>query len=283
MLNINYTKFHIALVSILILAIGCNTDDNTSESNKTVSGVNTQIQSMNAIESASTSLASKSQTNNGTSDSGIHVTGVGSTDAKPDLSIVNIGVETRGETVAITRAEAASSMSKVLTSLDKNDVDAKDVQTSNFSIYPEYVYEDVPGKRYSVQKLIGYRVSNTVKVKVRDLDRLGETIDDAASAGGDHIRINGISFTIDDTKALEDIARELAVLDATRKADQIAGITGTYRGRIIDIIDHSSNNSSSNFSRMEMGMLADYASTPISSGELTVTVTVNAVFSIIYE
>ena len=60
-------------------------------------------------------------------------------------------------------------------------------------------------------------------------------------------------------------------------------IRDRYRGRIIDIIDHSSNNSSSNFSRMEMGMLADYASTPISSGELTVTVTVNAVFSIVYE
>ncbi|MBH75062.1 MAG: SIMPL domain-containing protein [Dehalococcoidia bacterium] len=282
MLNINCAKLYIALVSILILAIGCNTDNNTSESNKTVSGVNSQSQSMNYIESTSTSLDRNAQ-NNPTSDSGIRVTGVGSKDTKPDLSIVNLGVETRGETVASARAHAASSMSKVLTSLNKNDIDAKDVQTSNFSIYPEYVYEDVPGKRYSMQKLIGYRVSNTVKVKVRDLDRLGEIIDDAASAGGDDIRINGISFTIDDTKALEDEARELAILDATRKADQIALITGTSRGRIIDIIDNSSNNSSSNFSRMEMGMLADYASTPISSGELTITVTVSAIFSIIYE
>ena len=282
MLNINYTKFHIALVSILILAIGCNTDDNTSESNKTVSGVNTQSQSMNSIESTGTSLNLNAK-NNTTSDSGINVTGVGSTDAKPDLSIVNVGVETRGETVASARAQAASSMSKVLTSLKKNDVDAKDVQTSNFSIYPEYVYEDVPGKRYSVQKLIGYRVSNAVTVKVRDLDRLGEIIDDAASAGGDDIRINGISFTMDDTKTLEDEARELAVLDATRKADQIALTTGTSRGRIIYITDNSSHNAGSNFSRMEMSMLSDYASTPISSGELTITVTVNALFSIVYE
>ena len=282
MLNINYTKFHIALVSILILAIGCNTDDNTSESNKTVSGVNTQSQSMNSIESTGTSLNLNAK-NNTTSDSGINVTGVGSTDAKPDLSIVNVGVETRGETVASARAQAVSSMSKVLTSLKKNDVDAKDVHTSNFSIYPEYVYEDVPGKRYSVQKLIGYRVSNAVTVKVRDLDRLGEIIDDAASAGGDDIRINGISFTIDDTKTLEDEARELAVLDATRKADQIALTTGTSRGRIIYITDNSSHNAGSNFSRMEMSMLSDYASTPISSGELTITVTVNALFAIVYE
>ena len=105
MLNINYTKFHIALVSILILAIGCNTDDNTSESNKTVSGVNTQSQSMNSIESTGTSLNLNAK-NNTTSDSGINVTGVGSTDAKPDLSIVNVGVETRGETVASARAQA---------------------------------------------------------------------------------------------------------------------------------------------------------------------------------
>ena len=282
MLNINYTKFHIALVSILILAIGCNTDDNTSESNKTVSGVNPQSQSMNSMEPTSTSLNLNAK-NNTTSDSGINVTGVGSTDAKPDLSIVNVGVETRGETVASARAQAASSMSKVLTSLKKNDVDAKDVQTSNFSIYPEYVYEDVPGKRYSVQKLIGYRVSNAVTVKVRDLDRLGEIIDDAASAGGNDIRINGISFTIDDTKTLEDEARELAVLDATRKADQITLTTGTSRGRIIYITDNSSHNAGSNFSRMEMSMLSDYASTPISSGELTITVTVNALFAIVYE
>ena len=134
-----------------------------------------------------------------------------------------------------------------------------------------------------MQKLIGYRVSNAVTVKVRDLDRLGEIIDDAASAGGDDIRINGISFTIDDTKTLEDEARELAVLDATRKADQIALTTGTSRGRIIYITDNSSHNAGSNFSRMEMSMLSDYASTPISSGELTITVTVNALFAIVYE
>ena len=283
MLNINYAKLYIALVSIAILAIGCDTDDNTSESNKTVSAVNAQSQSNNSVQSAGKSLAHNSENSNTTSNSGIHVTGIGSKDAKPDLSVVNIGVETRGETVATARSKAASSMSKVLTSLDKNDVDTKDVQTSNFSIYPEYVYEDVPGKRYSVQKLIGYRVANAVKVKVRNLDRLGDIIDDAASSGGDDIRINGISFTIEDTKVLEDLARELAVADAINKAEEIARLTGTSLGRIVDIVDNPSNNPSSNFSRMEMGMLADYASTPISSGELTMTVSVNAVFSIVYD
>ena len=283
MLNINYAKLYIALVSIAILAIGCDTDDNTSESNKTVSAVNAQSQSNNSVQSAGKSLAHNSENSNTTSNSGIHVTGIGSKDAKPDLSVVNIGVETRGETVATARSKAASSMSKVLTSLDKNDVDTKDVQTSNFSIYPEYVYEDVPGKRYSVQKLIGYRVANAVKVKVRNLDRLGDIIDDAASSGGDDIRINGISFTIEDTKVLEDLARKLAVADAINKAEEIARLTGTSLGRIVDIVDNPSNNPSSNFSRMEMGMLADYASTPISSGELTMTVSVNAVFSIVYD
>ena len=281
MLNINYAKLYIALVSIAILAIGCDTDDNTSESNKTVSAVNAQ--NSNSVQSAGKSLAHNAENSNTTSNAGIHVTGIGSKDAKPDLSVVNIGVETRGETVATARSKAASSMSKVLTSLDKNDVDTKDVQTSNFSIYPEYVYEDVPGKRYSVQKLIGYRVANAVIVKVRNLDRLGDIIDDAASSGGDDIRINGISFTIDDTKVLEDLARKLAVADAINKAEEIARLTGTSLGRIVDIVDNPSNNPSSNFSRMEMGMLADYASTPISSGELTMTVSVNAVFSIVYD
>ncbi|MCL0032139.1 SIMPL domain-containing protein [Dehalococcoidia bacterium] len=283
MLNINYAKLYIALVSIAILAIGCDADDNTSESNKTVSAVNAQSQSSNSVQSAGKSLAPNSENSNTTSTAGIHVTGIGSKDAKPDLSVVNIGVETRGETVATARSKAVSSMSKVLTSLDKNDVDTKDVQTSNFSIYPEYVYEDVPGKRYSVQKLIGYRVANAVKVKVRNLDRLGDIIDDAASSGGDDIRINGISFTIEDTKVLEDLARKLAVADAINKAEEIARLTGTSLGRIVDIVDNPSNNPSSNFSRMEMGMLADYASTPISSGELTMTVSVNAVFSIVYD
>ena len=271
------------LCCILILMIGCDTNDSTSAINKTPSSINAPNQIITDAETSKTFLSNSLQNENANNESGIHVNGIGSVSGKPDLSVINIGIETKGTTVDDARSKATSSMSKVIKSLKENNIPGKDIQTSNFSIYPQYSYEEVSGNKYGVQKLTGYTVSNSMRVKIRDLDRIGETLDAATISGGDNIRINGINFTMESTKLFEDQARELAVSDAINKADEIARLTSTSRGRIIYIRDNPSTDQTSNYARMEVGFLSDYDNTPISSGEITVKVSVNAIFSIIYD
>jgi len=160
------------------------------------------------------------------------------------------------------------------------------IQTQSFNIFPMYEYVEVldDDRRSGQQVLVGYRVSNTAAVKIRDLDNVGEIIDEVAQAGGNEIRINGVSFTVEETSSLEVELRELAVKDALAKADHLAELSGVERGRL-DFLTQQGNTSGQDFSG---GVVADFAlksafAAPpsfISGGELELTLTVQAVFEI---
>ena len=164
-------------------------------------------------------------------------------------------------------------MTGLINSLQANNVAEKDIKTENFSIHPQYDYTD------DGRVLRGYRVNNTVRVKVRDLATLSEVIDDAAVAGGNSIVINSIQFMIDDTAPLQTEARSLAVKDAEAKAKTLAKASGVRLGEPITITESTYfEGPPSPFVRTAEA--AFDTATPIAAGELAVTVTVTVVYEI---
>ena len=207
---------------------------------------------------------------------GIWVTGNGKVTADPDLAILTLGVEARRQTISAARSDAAQAMTSIMYSLMKQGVVENDIRTIRFSIQPDYKYDE----RTRRQILTGYQVSNTVTVKIRDLDSVGDVIDASASAGGDTTRIQGIQFTIENPAALESQAREKAVKDALAKAQQFATLTGVSLGKLVYITEDSTYVRPIPVSRaMSMDAVAG-APTPISSGELDVQVSIKAGFGI---
>ncbi len=221
-------------------------------------------------------------TSGGSQQTGIWVNGAGTVKTTPDVVVLSFGVVSRGEAVAVARAEAAQAMTDVLASVQANGVVERDIQTTGFRIQPITVFEEVlrGGIRQREPRIIGYEVSNSATAKIRLLDTVGVVIDEAAEAGGNTIRINGISFTVDNPKPIEVEARDLAIRDAMAKATQVAGVAGVTLGPPVFI----SEQSSTPFVQEAIAFRADAAgapATPIIAGELDVTIRVQVVFSIL--
>lgn len=166
---------------------------------------------------------------------GITVSGRGEIAVTPDTGKVTIGVEVTRTTVGDAREAAAKAATAVIDSAKSNRVDAKDVRTVGLSISPRYEYP-----RNGVPVITGYTVTNSVAVTVRDLGKFSEIVDEAVEAGGNDVRLQGVSFEVSDReKALRD-AREAAVKDARSRADQLAKTAGVDLGDALSISEVSS-------------------------------------------
>lgn len=225
-------------------------------------------------------------TNTGQSQqSGIWVTGKGKVTLEPDLALLDMGIEARSKSVEQARYDAAASMNKIVSSLKASGIEDKDIQTRSFNISPQYIWEEVieDGRRRSKQILTGYQVTHNLQIKIRDLDedRVGIVIDQAVVAGGDNSRINSIQFTIEDSYAAQNQARELAIEDGLAKAQLFADRTGVIRGKLVFITENNTTGieprTSMDFARGSMALESD---THISSGELEVQAAVQMIFNI---
>ncbi len=216
---------------------------------------------------------------------GIWVSGQGTVTVVPDMAILSIGVEAEAPTVDEAMDEVAVAMEQVIASLHANGVADNDIKTQWFDIYPIEDWIDID---YSVKSwieddykgLIGYRVTNMVTVKIRDVEATGQVIDAAAKAGGDLIRIHGVSFTVDDPSIYEDEARAQAVADARAKAQQLASLAGVNLGSPFYI---SESGGFYPIYRDYYGtgvMAAELVPTFISPGETEITLTVQMAFAI---
>jgi uncharacterized protein len=207
---------------------------------------------------------------------GIWVTGTGEVTVVPDIAVVNLGVYVQMETLEAAQAQAAESMAAVMAVLESYNIDEKDIQTSNYSVSPVWTWDD-----NSNRILVGYSVSNTVNVKVRNTDDTGSFIDDVVAAGGEYTVINGISFTVDDTEAYYTAARAEAIANAIAKATQIAELTGVTLGEPTYIVDNSGNYSPIYYyPTYDTAVKGEGASTSISTGSVDISVSVQVVYDI---
>ena len=205
----------------------------------------------------------------------VRVTGTGAVTGEPDIVVLSIGVSVERDSVKQARADAAEAMTGVIESLKGHGLLDEDIQTQHFSIHQRYDY--IKGRR----EFRGYSVTNTVSAKIRDLNIVGDVIDDAAEAGGDLVQINSIQFTIDDPTTLKMQARVAAMGDAQAKAETLATEGGVTLGKPI-AISESGDFYAPRPAGLEFAFADDAgaASTPIQSGQLQITVTVNVVYEI---
>ncbi len=220
----------------------------------------------------------------GTANSGIWVTGQATLEIPADVAKVSIGVESRETTVAEARQKAASAMENVLNAIKENGVSEDDIVTTNFNIFPQTIWVEVSDSlgRHSEPRITGYIVSNTVQITVRDIENLSPVVDSAATSGGDLIRINSFQFTVDDSSVFGEQIRQIAAADALAKADVYARAMGVTLGQLVYLTEiGSSVPMAKAFPQAEMAAMdGAFASTPISAGDVNLSVTVQAVFAI---
>ena len=221
----------------------------------------------------------------GTANSGVWVTGQASLEIPADIAQVSIGVESRETTVAEARQNAAAAMDSVLAAIRAHGVADDDVVTSYFNIQPQTIWIEVTDSigRHSEPRIIGYIVNNTVQVTVRDIDNLGDVVDTAATAGGDLIRINSIQFTVDDTSVFGEQIREMAAADALAKADLYARLMGVTLGPVVYLTELGNSVPMARAAPLaEMAAMdVAFARTPISAGDVNLSVSIQVVFAII--
>jgi len=158
---------------------------------------------------------------------GIWVTGQGKVTTVPDIVNLRLGIEAQEASVAEAQVRADGAMDRVMTALTENGVAEKDIQTQYFSIRRITKWDRVKEE----ETVVGYRVTNMVTAKIRDIDKAGAIIDAVAEAGGDLTRIDSIAFSVDDPSAYYEAAREKAMAEAKDKAEQLAELAGVTLGK----------------------------------------------------
>lgn len=203
----------------------------------------------------------------------ISVTGEAFVEVKPDMATISFGVETNAPTAGEAQQANARAMNDVVAALLGMGIAREDVQTSNFSLYPLYEWDgEKPVQR---QVLVGYRCNNTVVAKIRNIEKVGQAIDKATSAGATNI--GGISFGLQNPDPVKDELLAKAVANARAKAEimaKAAGVVITGVNRISDgwaTVD-------AGYGTLPLRSM-EGAATPVEAGTITVRASVRMDFS----
>lgn len=209
---------------------------------------------------------------------GIWVSGSGKVSAVPDTAILRLGIESQESSVALAQEQANGAMNAVMSALKDSGIAEKDIQTQYFNIQKVTRWDEKEGR----EVVIGYRVTNMVTAKIRDMSKVGTIIDAVAVAGGDLARIDSIGFTIDEPSAYYDEARAKAMADAVAKAGQLAEMAGVKLGKPIYIVENTSYPYPI-YREDFYGKVAAAPAmeTPISPGEMEITMNVQVAYEIL--
>jgi len=194
----------------------------------------------------------------------ISVTGEATVSVPPDQAQIDAGVATEAKTAREASDANNAAMGKVLLALKGAGIDEKDYQTSRLSLQPE----SAPNRTAGPATIVGYRASNRVTIRLRDVSKVASVIDTLVGAGANDI--GGINFTVSQASKLLDDAREQAIADARRKAEIYAKAAGVTLGAPLSISEGSTPVPIL-YRRMAAGMAA---ATPVAQGEETLQVTV---------
>lgn len=205
----------------------------------------------------------------------ISVRGTGIVTAKPDMATVQIGVQIQNESLDAAQTEATDKANALLDQIKAAGVEEKDIATSQFSVEPVMDYRDGQTPRVT-----GFRVTHMFSVKIRDLGKAGQIIDDLVASGAN--TVYGLSFGFSNPDALMNQAREQAVKNARATAEQLANLSGVELGGVILIEDGGSNTPPVPVAMpaADMARGAGGAAPMIQAGQQEVLVQVNVVYAI---
>ena len=199
----------------------------------------------------------------------ISVTGEATVSVPPDLAEIGGGVTSEAKTAREASEANNAAMGKVLQALKGAGIEEKDIQTARLSLQPQ----SAPN-RSGPSAIAGYRASNRVTIRVRDVTKVASVIDTLVGAGANEI--GGINFVVSQASKLLDEARERAVADARRKAEIYAKAAGVTLGAPLGISEEG-NSAPAPYRRMAAGMAV---SAPVAQGEETLQVTVSVSWAI---
>ena len=200
----------------------------------------------------------------------ISVTGEATVSVPPDLAQIDAGVTTEAKTAREASDANNAAMGKVLLALKGAGIEEKDYQTSRLSLQPE----SAPNRTAGPATIVGYRASNRVTVRIRDVAKIANVIDVLVGAGANEI--GGINFTVSQASKHLDEAREKAIADARRKAEIYAKAAGVTLGEPISISEEGAP------VPLYRGKMAApmAAGAPVAQGEETLSVTVGVTWAI---
>ena len=196
----------------------------------------------------------------------ITVTGHGEADGIPDVAELSIGVSSRAKSAADALSAMSDRANKLMGVIKDAGVADKDVQTSGLSLQPT---TDNAGQ------ITGYEASTTVVAQIRDISKVGPSIDAASKEVGDDVRIDGVSFSIADTGLLMSAARADAVKRARAQAEDLAKAAGLQLGDVQSISEGTT--------AMPGPLAAGSArsdAVPVQAGSESVSVDVTMVFAL---
>lgn len=168
----------------------------------------------------------------------ITVEGKGTAASIPDLAVITFSVTESAVTVAEAQAAATAKTDAALAAVEGLSIEEKDVKTIAYNVYPKY--ENVvcytgycPNNN---PKIIGYEVSQTVEVKVRDTAKAGDVLQGLGTLGVQNI--SGPNFTVDEDEDIRGAAREEAIENAKAKAKALASQLGVRLGKVISFYEN---------------------------------------------
>jgi uncharacterized protein YggE len=204
----------------------------------------------------------------------ITVSGQGKAVSPPDMAIIQTGVITHGAGAREALSGNNEAMEKVMEVLKAHKIAPEDIQTSGLNVTPEYRRDD-RGLRDPENS--GYRVTNQLQVRIRNLPDLGQILDALVACGSN--QLYGINFQVEDATEVYNQARSLAVEDARRRAELYALASGVLLGKVLAIREQSIETPRP--PSLARGFAAEaVSSVPVAPGEHEFQITVNIVFAL---
>lgn len=204
----------------------------------------------------------------------INVSGLGKATSPPDMATIYTGVITQSPTAGEALAANNQAMDNLQRVLEEHQIAAKDIQTSNFNVQPDY--ERGP-RGQTKPKIVSYRVTNQVQVRVRNLPGLGKVLDALVKAGSN--QMSGIRFGIDDPTGVLNQARNRAISDARARAELYAQAAGVRVGKVITISEQTAHVPQPRMMGRAMEM-APASSVPVAAGEQELQAAIQMTFSL---
>lgn len=203
----------------------------------------------------------------------IRITGEGTATLAPDMAVVTMSVVSEADTAREALSKNNRAMGSVLAAMKAEGIEERDLQTSDFRIDPRYSHSGSSIRSGGSPEIDGFRVFNSLTVRIRDLAKLGTILDKSVTLG---INQGGnIAFTNDDPAEALTAARKAAMEDALARARTLTEAAGIGLGQIIEISEQSFQPGPVPIARAQVIAKYTEESVPVAGGENQYRVTVN--------
>jgi len=213
----------------------------------------------------------------------VAVGGRGEVRAEPDEATVALGVTAQAETAGAAQQEANRIAGRILAAVRALGIEDKAVQTSRISLYPVYADQQrrMPQQQPEEPRIVGYRASNVVSVRLEDLAKIGPVIDATVEAGANEVQ--GVSFALRDDSAQRRDALAKAVADGRAKAETLAAALGLRLGPVLHVEEAGVQIDLPQVNRSGVAMMRmeSSAPTPVAAGEVSVSGSVNLLYRLL--